>query len=80
MNPQLIVGVGGLLGDGENYALMGAGFRVGDRSGLSLTLDLERFFFHAPVDVFEHRTNELLSNSRDAVTLSFLRIGFEWGF
>ncbi len=79
VNPRFIVGVGRLLGDGENYALVGAGLRVGDRSGFSLTLEIERFFFHAPVDVFEHRTNEFLSNSRDAVTLEFcshwLRMG-----
>ena len=78
-NPRLFVGAGRLIGDGESYTLIGAGFRYGDRSGLSLTLDFERFFFHAPVEVFEHRTNEFLSNSRDAVTLSLLSIGLEWG-
>ena len=79
VNPRFSVGAGRLIGDGESYALIGAGLRYGDRSGLSLTLDLERFFFHAPVAVFEHRTNEFLSSSRDAVTLSLLRIGLEWG-
>ena len=79
-NLRFIVGAGRLIGDGESYALIGAGFRYGDLSGLSLTLDIERFFFHAPVEVFDHRTNEFLSNSRDAVTLSLLRVGLEWGF
>lgn len=80
VNPRFIAGAGRLIGDGEGYALIGAGFRFGDRSGPSLTLDLERFFFHAPVEVFESRTNEFLSDSRDAVTLSLLRIGLEWGY
>ena len=80
VNPRFIAGAGRLIGDGESYALIGAGFRFGDRSGLSLSLDLERFFFHAPVEVFESRTNEFLSDSRDAVTMSLLRIGLEWGF
>ncbi len=80
MNPRFIAGAGRLIGDGESYALIGAGFRFADRSGLSLSLDLERFFFHAPIEVFESRTNEFLSDSRDAVSMSLLRIGLEWGF
>ncbi len=80
VNPRFIAGAGRLIGDGESYVLIGAGFRSGDRSGPSLTLDFEHFFFHAPVEVFESRTNEFLSDSRDAVTMSLLRIGLEWGF
>ena len=59
--------------------MIGAGFRFGDRAGLSVTMDFERLFFHAPVHVFEHSTNEIVSSSRDAVRLSLLRIGLEWG-
>ena len=79
-NIRLIVGVGRLIGDGESYGMIGAGFRFGDRAGLSVTLDFERLFFHAPVQVFEHPTNEVVSSSRDTVRLSLLRIGLEWGF
>ncbi len=78
VSPQFSAGAGRLIGDGENYATIGAGFRYGRRSGPSLTLEFERFFFHAPVNVFDHRSNELLSTSRESTTMNLLRLGFEW--
>ena len=80
VNPRLTIGVGRLIGDGESYALAGAGLRYGDRAGFSMTVVVERMFFRAPVEVFDHWTNQLISASRDGVSLSVLRWGFEFVF
>lgn len=78
-SPRFGVGAGRLAGDGESYAEVIAGIRHVIRSRLSLTVEMERLFFRAPVAVRDHWTNELLARSRDAVAINLIRAGIRWG-